>query len=231
MTNALTNLTLALPASKTDPRALATKYKSSSFVRRLQLVTKGRLVDQGIVSPGNWAIPTDENEAEVLGSEVDVLVLATRDKALDTNENPPVQSFDPDSEVYQDIAERAKKPNSRCMYGPSFLVFERTKGEFLEVFFGNASGRQEASNLVPFLPVSEADAKKYGYEASPPKAATLKAKWIKRPNYSWHAPKVAKCSTPFDNLPPEQEIVDQIVRFLNPKVENAEVADEDEDDR
>lgn len=227
MSNQLAKLSSALPATKIDTKALAKRYKSSSFVRRLQLVTKGKLVDQGVVNPGNWAIPTDDS-AEVIGPEVDVLVLDVRDKALDTNESPPVQSFDPESDLYKRIESDAKHKDSGCMYGPSFLVYERTKGEFFEVYFGNASGRAEASNLIPFLPISEETAKAYGkdFKPQPPQTATLKAKFIKRPRYSWHAPKVAKCSTPFDNLPSNEEIIEQINKFRNPKVEDAPEVDD-----
>lgn len=227
MTNSLAKLSASLPASTIDTRSLASRYKSTSFVRRLQLVTKGKLVDQGVVNPGNWAVPGDES-AEVLGPEVDVLVLDVRDKALDTNESPPVQSFDPTSDLYKRIESDANQKDSGCMYGPSFLVYERTKQEFFEVFFGNASGRAEASNLIAFLPVSEETAKAYGagYKAQPPQTATLKAKFIKRPRYSWHAPKVTKCSTPFDNLPPNEEILEQIQKFRNPKVEDAPEVDD-----
>lgn len=227
MSNALSNLS-SLPLSKVNPTDLAKRYQTTSFIKRLQLVTKGKLVDQGLVKPGNWGIPLDDDKAEDLGEAVDVLVLAVRDKALDTNEKPPVASFDPDSDLFKSMVQRAGEKNSGCMYGPSFLVYERSSGQFLEVFFGNASGRQEAGNLIPYLPVSEEQAKAFGagFKAQPPQAATLKSKYIKRPKYSWHAPVVGKCSTPFKDLPEQSVFVEQMTKFLNPKEEGPEVADE-----
>lgn len=226
MSNALAKLG-ALPLSNVNPNELAQRYKTNSFIKRLQLVTKGKLVDQGLVKPGHWGVPSGDEEAEDLGEAVDVLVLAIRDKALDTNENPPVASFDPDSELFQQIQEAAGQKDSGCMYGPSFLVYERSSGQFLEVFFGNASGRQEAGKLIPFLPISEEQAKQFGpkFKAQGPQAATLKSKYIKRAKYAWHAPVVVKCSTPFDDLPEQQAFVDQITKFLNPEQDGPEADD------
>jgi len=230
--NALSTLT-SLPTSNVSPKELSTQYASASFIKRLQLVTKGKLVDKGLVKPGHWAIPISDEEANDLGAEVDILVLAVRHKTLDTNEKPPVASYDPDSDLFKSIVERAGEKNSGCMYGPSFLVLERSTGSFLEVFFGNASGRQEAGNLVPYLPVSEEQAKQFGkgFAAQGPQAATLKAKYIERPKYAWHAPVVGKCSTPFTEVPEVEEIVKQITKFLEQKDEGPEVAAPDEKSR
>jgi len=223
-TNALSNLT-SLPTSNISKKELSTQYASSSFIKRLQLVTKGKLVDQGLVKPGHWAIPISDEEATDLGEAVDVLVLAVRHKTLDTNEKPPVASYDPDSDLFKSIVERAAEKNSGCMYGPSFLVYERSTKQFLEVFFGNASGRQEAGNLVSFLPVSAEEAKAAGIKggAQGPGSATLKAKYIKRPKYAWHAPVVGKCSTPFQDIPETSEFVAQITKFLEQKDEGPSV--------
>jgi len=222
--NALSNL--SLPTSSLSLADLKKEYTGGGFVKRLQLVTKGKLVDQGLVKPGHWAIPISDEEATDLGESCDVLVCSVRHKALDTNEKPPVAAYDQAGELYQSIKTRAGEKNSGCMYGPSFLVYERTTEQFLEIFFGNASGRQEAGNLADFLPVSEEQAKAYGkgFKAQPPQAATLTAKYIKRPKYAWHAPVVGKCSTPFTDLPSEEEFVTNITKFLNPKDEGPEVA-------
>jgi hypothetical protein len=223
-TNALSTLT-SLPTSNVSPKDLSTQYASTNFTKRLQLVTKGKLVDKGLVKPGHWAIPISDDEAIDLGPEADILVLAVRHKTLDTNEKPPVASYDPDSELFKSIVAHAAEKDSGCMYGPSFLVYERSTNQFLEVFFGNASGRQEAGNLVPYLPVSEEQAKQFGskFKAQGPQAATLKAKYIERPRYAWHAPVVGKCSTPFNEIPTLEETVKQITKFLEQKEDGPEV--------
>ena len=221
----------SLPSSNVTTKALA-NYSAGNYVKRLQLVTKGKLVDSGLVPPGNYAIPIGENEVTVIGPTADILVLAVRLKALDTTEEPPLASYDAESSIYQDIVARSKTADSGCMHGPSFLVYERTTGQFLEFYCGNASGRQEAGKIGSFLPVSEEEAKKFGegFPAQGPQTGTLSAKLIKRPRQSWHAPVMGKCSTPFDKLPTQQECVDQITKFLNPE-ENKDVATTTENKR
>ena len=71
--------------------------------------------------------------------------------------------------------------------------------------------------MGPFLPVNEQKAKEFGIKPQGPLPVTLRSKLIERPRRAWHAPVVTKCSTPFDNLPPIEEIHAAIQRFLNPK--------------
>jgi hypothetical protein len=221
----------SLPTSNVSLSTLA-QY-SSGFVSRLQLVTKGKLVDEGKVKPGNYAIVRSESDVVDLGPSVDILVLSVREKALDTNENPPIASFDSSSDLYQQIVENSKTANSGCMHGPSFLVYERTQGEFLEFYCGNASGRQEAGKIGTFLPISQEQADKCNaangttnFKAQGPLAGTLSAKYVKRPKHAWHAPVMGKCSTPFDKLPTQDECVKQITSFLSTKEAAVEVAPE-----
>jgi hypothetical protein len=203
-----------------------TKYGSPrTFVPSIRIISKGKFVDEEKISPGSYGSPGKDGDVTDLGKVVDIIPLAVRDKALDTNESPPVSSCDKNSEVFQDIVERAGKPNSGCMWGPSVLVFERKTGAFYEWFLGTASGRQEAPNLMPFLPVSEDAAKAFNTEAQPPQPCTLTTNLVKRGNYSWHVPVIAKCSTPFQNLPSLEEINRQVSTFVNPQVSAKEVAE------
>lgn len=211
--------------------SLAQYSGESEFLERIQLVTKGKFVDKGKIKPGHYGVPAGEDEIVDLGDAVDILPLAVRDKALDTTEDPPLAVFDPGDPVYVEIVERAGEKDSGCMYGPSFLVFERNTGKFYEFFCGNKSGRMEAGKFAPFLPVSEEQAKEYKIKAQGPQPLTLRAKYIERPRYSWHAPKVTKCSTPFTNLPPVEQVVAEINKFLNPKKADVEQAEEGGRDR
>ncbi|MCI0564799.1 MAG: hypothetical protein MN733_40550 [Nitrososphaera sp.] len=223
MSNALATLTsLPISAPKTD----LSKYGGEmEFLPRIQLVTKGKYVDKGKISPGHYGVPDGDDDITDLGESIDILPLAVRDKALDTTEDPPLAVFDAEDPVFQDIAERAGEKDSGCMFGPSFLVFERNSGKFYEFFCGNKSGRMEAGKFSNYLPVSEAEAEQFGIKAQPPQPLTLRAKYIERPRYSWHAPQVTKCSTPFTNLPAIEKVVDEITKFLNPKAADVEVAE------
>lgn len=191
------------------------------FVPRIQLVTKGKYVDLGKIDPGHYGVPQGEDEILDLGEAIDVLPLAVRNKALDTNSDPPVAVYDVNDPLYVEIKERAAEKDSGCMFGPSFLVFEPTTGNFYELFLGNKSGRQESGKLAPYLPVSKEQAKKFGVEAKGPTPATLQVKYIQRPRYSWHVPVVTKCSTPITNLPDGEIVAEQVAKFLEAKSDGA----------
>lgn len=223
MSNALATLTtLPVSAPKTN---LASYGGDMEFLPRIQLVTKGKYVDKGKIAPGHYGVPDGDDDITDLGESIDILTFAVRDKALDTTEDPPLAVFDAEDEVFQDIVERAGEKDSGCMFGPSFLVFERNSGKFYEFFCGNKSARMEAGKFSSYLPVSEEQAAEFGVTAQPPQPLTLRAKYIERPRYSWHAPQVTKCSTPFTNLPPIEKIVEEINKFLNPKTADVEKAE------
>ena len=107
------------------------------FLPRIQLVTKGKYVDLGKIKPGHYGVPQGEDEILDLGESIDILPLAVRNKALDTNSDPPVAVYDTNDPLYTEIRERAGEKDSGCMYGPSFLVYERDTGEFYELFLGD----------------------------------------------------------------------------------------------
>lgn len=216
----LTNLPVT-----TGSTALANYGNEVDFLPRIQLVTKGKWVDAGF-KPGHYGVPRGEDEIDDLGEAIDVLVLAVRDKALDTNGDEPVAVYDKSNPLFTDIVERAGEKDSGCMFGPSLLVFERNTAQFYEFFLGNKSGRQEASKIQQFLAVSDAEAKQHGVQAHGPLPCTFKAKYIKRNKYAWHAPQVTKCSTPISNLPPIEEIVEQIEKFRNAKTDAPELKKE-----
>ena len=229
MSNELATLT-SLPVSAA-PVNLAKYGGETEFLQRIQLVTKGKYVDKGKISPGHYGVPGQDDDILDLGSDIDVLAFAVRNKALDTTEDPPLSVYDDSDPVYQDIEDRAGQKDSGCMFGPSFLLFERNTGKFFEFFCGNKSGRMEAGKFGPYLPVSEAQAEEFGVEPQGPQPFTLRAKYIERPRYSWHAPQVAECSTPFTNLPPIEQIVAEINKFLNPKTADAEIVGDGERSR
>ena len=225
--NDLTTLT-SLPSS--PARANLAKYKGKpEYLRRIQLVTKGKYVDKNKIPAGNFGIPGKDYEITDLGDEIDVLVLAMRDKALDTSGETAVVSFDPTSEVFQDIEARSSIQDSRCMAGPSFLMFERSTGELLEYHCNNKSAQQEAPKFAEFLPVSDEDAAEFGIEAHGPLPMTLCSKYVDPPGspFAWYVPVAEECTTPFNNVPPTEELSKAIIEFVNPKEEAPEMADSD----
>jgi hypothetical protein len=106
------------------------------------------------------------------------------------------------------------------LWGPSFLVLERSNDTLYEIFFSNASGRREAKHLKPFLPTAANE--------SVPSAATISIRYKPSPRFGgWHVPVVSKCSEPFgDTKVTNEKIAAEVDKFRNPEV--AETASEDE---
>lgn len=225
MSNELTTMDFSqVQTRKTD----VAKYASSAkFLRRLQLVGKGKYVDNGQVKPGNYGFPVSAEECTDIGNTVDIKPLAVREKVLDTNPAVPIAVYDPDHKEYKRIMDEAVNSetgkvvkDSGLMFGPSFLVFERITGEFYEMFMGNASGREESKRIEPFLPIDAQLAEETGAEVRGPLPCTMKSKYVERRN-SWWAPMVTKCSEDID-LPDKEIVFEQIEKFLNATIEGEE---------
>jgi hypothetical protein len=203
-----------LPATRGDDKMFDDLAKAVDYLQRLQLFSKGKAIDKGLVKPGHYGIVQSKDEIVDLGNCIDVLVLVRRPKAIDMSDTEAlVVSHDPESDVFQRIAAQSSVKDSGCMYGPTFLMFERTTRQFLEFFCGSKSNRSECKKIYPYLPLSAADAKAAGQEPHGPIPMTLNSRYVERGSYSWFVPVVSKCSVPFDNLPPMDEIVKAIEKF------------------
>ena len=204
--------------------------KSSDFLPRLQLFTKGKAVNRKLVGPGNYGIPVTDDEVTDLGDEIDILPLARRPKAIDLKDTENIVAvYDVADPEFKRIQAQSAEKESGCMYGPSFLVFERSTEQFLEFFCGTKSARTEAKRIFPYLPLSQAmiDANPALAETSAKphnaKPVTMKSRLVEKGQWSWHVPVAVKCSTPFTSLPSAEMIVKEIVNFLNVKREGAAV--------
>lgn len=205
--------------------------KSSDFLPRLQLYTKGKAVNRKLVSPGNYGVPVSEDEVNDLGEEIDILPLARRPKAIDMSDTENIISvYDVNDSEFKRIQDQAAEKDSHCMFGPSFLVYERSTGQFLEFFCGTKSARTEAKKIFSYLPLTavmiDANPDLMGQTPHGPIPVTLKSKLVERGSYSWHVPVAVKCSSPFTTLPSAEVIYKEITKFLAVKKEGAEVVKE-----
>lgn len=200
--------------------------KSADYICRLQLFTKGKAINKRLVGPGNYGIPISDEEVTDLGDEIDIIPLARRPKAIDmTDSEAIIVNYDPDTAEFKRIAATSLEKESHCMYGPSFLVFERIRGLFLEFFCGNKSSRSEAKKIYPYLPLTQADIDAKAAKGDDvstlvphgPLPLTLKSRLVEKGTYSWHVPVVVKCTTPFTKMPPMERIVKEINTFLTVK--------------
>jgi len=224
MSNELAPFKVNLPAvTKEQLNALDEVAKGSEFLPRIQLITKGKYVDTGKIKPGRWGVPLPGgDDIDDLGESIDVVPWAVRPKALDVADKDAIVSvYETSDPEFQRIKNAPK--NTGCMWGPSFLVLERSTGKLYELYFGNKSGRQEAGKLKPFLPTEE-----NGGQASP---ATLNIRYVKMPEYGWHVPVVTKCSEPFDpkavQVTPDQ-LIEEREKFLNPEKGAEKVSEEEQ---
>jgi len=232
----LTSLAVPVAATSTDLTAYSTGV--GEFLQNIRLFGKGKYVERGLIPPGHYGIlmsKDDKDKIIDLGDSIDVLLWASRDKALDHGADPPVVCYDKKDPVFQDIAERADtlKMESKCLYGPSILLFERRTKKLYEWFIINQSSREEAPKLRPFFPIFQNEADAFGIEPRDPIPCTLSAKFIERKKGSWYIPVITKCSTPFDyaDLPPNETLEQQIIRFVTATQEAKKLAEEGGDVR
>lgn len=207
--------------------------KGTEFLDRIQLYTKGQYVDRGLIKPGRYGVPKSDDQIDDLGEEIDIIPFCCRPKALDLRDRDAiVTSYEPESELFQTIKALAGEVNSSCMYGPTFLVFERNTGKFYELFCGTKSMRNEAGKIGLFLQLppeaAEALQIKTGKPVQPhgPLPCTLRIKYVKKGNWGWHVPVAGQCSTPFTNLPPLDTISAEITRFMEAKSSTIEKVEE-----
>ena len=221
MTNALTTFDPSqLPATFSGN---ANDYKDVGkvdYLLRLQLYSKGKPIDKGLVKPGHFGIPMSDDKVVDLGDNIDVLFLAKRFKAVDMSDKDAlVVSFDINSAEYKRIEAESKVRDSNCMAGVSFLIYESSTGRFLELHCSSKSAAREASSMMAYLPISKADIDAQGLKGvkpQGPKPATLKSQYVTKKNWAWFAPTVHDCSN-FANPPSFEAVRDEIVKFINEK--------------
>ncbi len=204
----------------------------TDFLQRIQLVTKGKFVDTQKIAPGRYGVPQPGGDDILdLTEKIDILPLAVRAKALDMSDRDAIVAvYDMNLPEFDRIKAASKETNSNCMWGPSFLVVERSTGNFYEYFMGNKSARQESGKLRPFLPLSRDRAEAVGAEPHGPVPCTLQCRYVKRPDYGWHVPVVTKCSEPFTakELPDMEKIREEVAKFAASKDNGVEKVTEEE---
>ncbi len=203
----------------------------TTFLPRIQLYTKGKPIDKKLIESGHFGVPKQGDEILDLGTSIDILPLLRKAKAIDMSDaDNLIVSNDPNSDEFKRIVHDAdNKTDSGCAYGPTYLVFERTTGCFYEFFCGNKSARYESPKINRYLPVTPEMV-----AAGPPvtdekeprfaKPLTLRAVYIEKGRWSWHAPKAEDCLTPFDRGFDEAKLAEAVELFLKKDVPEVETA-------
>lgn len=182
----------------------------AAYLQRLQLFSsKSDACTEGKIGIGRWGLVNDSAITD-LGSEVDLVVLAYRAKALSIDGDTIITDYDAQSETFAAIREKSFEKDSGCMYGPEFLVYVPSVSVFATYFASSKTARREAKTIRPLIGL----------------AATFKSRLIEKGRWKWHGPVVLPCSTPMD-FPDMEIIVKQIEKFKNPPKNEVEVAEED----
>jgi len=205
---------LAASVSKFDDSQFDLATKSGDYLARIQLMTSNSdKCKDGSFPMNNYALVKDQNYVD-LGSSVDVLCVAWRPKALEMGE-AVITVFDPSQAEFQRIQEKSSEPNSGCMYGPEYLLYVPSAKAWATFFMGTKSARREAPALKALLH----------------KGATLSSHKIETPKFTWFAPRITKCSTPFELPEDMEELKEQVDKFNNPPVTEIEHVDDSSDAR
>jgi hypothetical protein len=164
----------------------------------------------------HYALIRDQNMHD-LGESIDVIVVAVRPKALDLSGDEVVSVFDPKLDAknnptgeFARIQDKAAEKDSQCMFGPEYLMYISSIGQFATFFMGSKSARRESPNLKALLR----------------QAATLKSKLIQTKRYEYFSPAVLPCSTPLDP-PNTDDLIEQVNKFNNPPEREVELVEDD----
>lgn len=211
---------LGLPDHLARPKS---DSEGGGFARRLQLAVKGKLVDILGVPPGHYAVVDGDNITQ-LGKEVDVIPIAVLDKAVDTSGDDIVIAFGAETDAYKAISKKKADRgfDSGCMTGPVFLLFERSTGQFYELYCNNASMVREASTIFDALPVNKEQAKRHGIKPRPPQPLCLTSKYLSKGKYPRQVPVFKKSDAQFDTLPTAEALQAAVTGFIKQAVVEAD---------
>lgn len=212
----LTQLPSAQVGSDEDFDSLAT---ATNYLSRLELKSKGVLIDTQVVKPGHYCVPKGNKDADDLGNKIDMIVLGKKPKAIDMSDREAiVTSYDRQSEVFADIEERSAKQNSHCMYGASFLVFERSTRKFYEFFCGTSSLRRCIAEISAAMTLTAEDIKRRGLkdvEPHGPITLHLESKITQnKQGNTWFVPVITPSSNPIElNQKEYAQAIKEIAKF------------------
>jgi hypothetical protein len=202
--------------------------KGSDYIKSMKLYTKGKAIDKGQIGPGRYGVYEGKDDITDLGTSIDLLVFARRPFAIDMSDlENIVRCYDTSDPVFAEIRAKSGEQNSGCQSGVDLLVFERSTASFYSWFAGSKSTLKAASELFGYMPIPQEVADAKGIESRGPLPVTCKVKLVEG-RFTYHVPVVQKCSTPFTNLPAESVIVDALTKFLNPRTDQVESAEEGE---
>lgn len=183
--------------------------KAAGFMSRFQLYGgSSDACKEGLIGIGHYGIPRSDSLVDDLGTEVDVLVVHGRPKAMHL---PPdgsvIVKYNKDDDGFKDIVAKANAKQKKYMYGPEFLLYIPSRKEYATYFMASATARNSSAEVFARLG----------------NAATFKAKLIQNTEHKWHGPVCTPCSTPLE-VPPLEELQAAVAKFMSAKDTEVELA-------
>lgn len=191
-------------------------FSRPKFLPRIQFYSKGN--EQ--VAPGHWGIPLEGGKVVDLGAQIDVFPIARRMKAMDLSDMEHIiVTVDTIGDEYQRIRAEAERGTRDYLWGPSFLVVERSTGAMYELFCGSKTLSDPAKALIGYCPFTKSDCERQGRDVSDahgPAPATLGSRKVDSKKYKswWFVATCGACSLPLTKVPDSDAMVAEIGRFL-----------------
>ncbi len=195
--------------------ALAAVTTAASYLPYIQLI--GSNSKEGKRDPmkqGKFALSKGKDNLIILGDSFVAFLLGWRPKAM--RYAPKALSyFNPESKAFKEVKATAEtNRQSKCGFGPEFLIWLPERQEYATYFLGNATGRQESPNLINLI-------------NNKVRKCKLAAHLIETQDYSWHGPRML----PYDldvQLPPDPAMMMEILNKFNNPPESQEVEEASE---
>jgi len=191
------------PSKYGTDKALAAATKVGDWLPYIQLMGgESKPVKKGIFPLGHFGLVRGRNITD-LGEEFVAGYFAWRPKAMNFGP-PPTSFFDPESNEFEVCRLKAedKTVKGGFGHGVEFLVWLPEQKCFATYFMGNATGRNEAPNLVAIV-----DGKTW--------FATETAHLIEKGTNIWHGPRTATYDLPIV-MPEKAQLIEEVNKFNNP---------------
>jgi len=192
---------------------LAELSKGSDYLERIQLFTAGTdAVKKNNVPMNHYGIVIGKESIRDLGTEVPVLIVAFRAKALDSSGDELSACYDENAAEFERIKEESDIKDSGCMWGPEYLVYLPEQNQFVTFFMGSKSARRDSKAVNACLR----------------KGGLLTSYLASNKKHSWQTPTCKPNPAGITRMPDGEVLRKEVNKFLNPPKSTVERASADE---
>lgn len=210
--------------ARTDEGIDALTRTSDYLPQLLVYGASSDIVKEGKFPMGHFGLYFSQDNIVDLGEVIDCLVIDWRPRAsILASGGQPLSWYGrlnsetnqwEYSDTFLNVKDRSMAKEKGFAAGLEYLFWIPSAEKFALFLMGNPTLRRESSNV----------------KALTGGAVTLKVKFIKGSKYSWHGASAFKCTTPFD-LPSEDAIKDEVLKFREPKDSEMELTDDSDSSR